>query len=59
MRVFVFQVSKDLSFHLNNLRAINKNRKHYSDHANNISVHIFLTTLNNQKLRKDLKKFSK
>ena len=41
IRAFVFQVSKELAMHLNNLRAINKNRKHYSDHVNNIPIHTF------------------
>ena len=41
IRVFVFQVSKELAMHLNNLRAINKNRKHYSGYVNNIPIHTF------------------
>ena len=41
VRAFVFQVSKELAMHLNNLRAINKIRKHYSGHVNNIPIHAF------------------
>ena len=41
IRAFVFQVSKELAMHLNNLRAINKNRKHYSEPVNNIPIHTF------------------
>ena len=41
VRAFVFQVSKELAMHLNNLRAINKKRKHYSGHVNNIPIHAF------------------
>ena len=41
VRAFVFQVSKKLAMHLNNLRAINNNRKHYSGHVNNIPIHTF------------------
>ena len=41
IRAFVFQVSKELAMHLNNLRSINKNRKHYSEPVNNIPIHTF------------------
>ena len=41
IRAFVFQVSKEFAMHLNNLRAINKMRKHYSGHVNNIPIHTF------------------
>lgn len=41
VRAFVFQVSKEFAMHLNNLRAINKNRNHYSGHVNNIPIHAF------------------
>ena len=41
IRAFVFQVTKEFAMHLNNLRIINKNRKHYSAYVNNIPIHSF------------------
>jgi hypothetical protein len=34
-------VNKDLAMHLNNLRTINKNRKHLSGYVNAIPIHTF------------------
>jgi hypothetical protein len=34
-------VNKDLAMHLNNLRTINKNRKHLSGYVNAIPIHNF------------------
>ena len=34
-------MSKDLAMHLNNLRAINKKRKHFSGYVNVIQIHTF------------------
>ena len=41
VRAFNFLISKDLAMHLNNLRAINKNRKHLSGYVNAIPIHAF------------------
>ena len=41
IRAFVFKMEKEFAMHLNNLRAINKNRKHFSGHVNNIPIHTF------------------
>ena len=41
VRAFNFLVSKDLAMHLNNLRTINKNRKHLSGYVNAIPIHAF------------------
>ena len=41
VRAFNFLVSKDLAMHLNNLRTINKNRKHLSGYVNAIPIHTF------------------
>lgn len=41
VRCFEMNVSKELAFHLNNLRVINKERKHLSDAVNNIPIHSF------------------
>ena len=55
VRAFVFQVSKDLAFHLNNLRAINKNRKHYSGHVNNIPIHTFFKNFEQPEIKEGFK----
>ena len=55
VRAFVFQVSKDLAFHLNNLRAINKNRKHYSGHLNNIPIHTFFKNFEQPEIKEGFK----
>ena len=41
VRAFNFLVTKDLAMHLNNLRTINKNRKHLSGYVNAIPIHTF------------------
>ena len=41
IRAFNFDISKDLAMHLNNLRSINKNRKHLSGYVNAIPIHGF------------------
>ena len=41
VRAFNFLVNKDLAMHLNNLRTINKNRKHLSGYVNAIPIHTF------------------
>ena len=41
IRAFVFKVTKEFAMHLNNLRAINKKRKHYSEHVNNMPINTF------------------
>ena len=41
IRAFNFIMSKDLAMHLNNLRAINKQRKHFSGYVNAIPIHAF------------------
>lgn len=41
VRAFIFDIPKELAMHLNNLRAINKNRKHYSGAVNNIPIHSY------------------
>ena len=41
IRVFNFDVSKELAMHLNNLRRINKYRKHFSEAVNVIPIHTF------------------
>ena len=41
VRGFNFLVTKDLAMHLNNLRTINKNRKHLSGYVNAIPIHAF------------------
>ena len=41
VRCFNFKVTKELAMHLNNLRAINKNRKHHSGYVNAIPIHTF------------------
>ena len=41
IRAFIFKMEKEFAMHLNNLRVINKNRKHYSGHVNNIPIHTF------------------
>ena len=41
IRAFNFSISKDLAMHLNNLRAINKKRKHFSGYVNAIPIHAF------------------
>ena len=41
VRCFNFKVSKELAMHLNNLRAINKSRKHFSGYVNAIPIHTF------------------
>ena len=41
VRGFNFLMSKDLAMHLNNLRAINKERKHFSGFVNVIPIHTF------------------
>ena len=42
---FAFQVSKEFSMHLNNLRIINKIRKHYQRNVNNISIQSFFKNI--------------
>ena len=41
VRAFNFLVTKELAMHLNNLRTINKNRKHLSGYVNAIPIHTF------------------
>ena len=41
IRAFNFLVTKELAMHLNNLRTINKNRKHLSGYVNAIPIHTF------------------
>lgn len=41
VRCFVMNVPKELAFHLNNLRFINSERKHYSQGVNKIPIHSF------------------
>lgn len=41
VRGFNFLISKELSMHLNNLRSINKYRKHLSGYVNAIPIHTF------------------
>lgn len=41
VRCFIMNVPKELSFHLNNLRFINNERKHYSNGVNTIPIHSF------------------
>ena len=41
VRAFNFLISKDLAMHLNNLRSINKYRKHLSGYVNAIPIHTF------------------
>ena len=41
VRCFIMNVPKELSFHLNNLRFINHERKHYSQGVNTIPIHSF------------------
>ena len=55
VRAFVFQVSKELAFHLNNLRAINKNRNHYSGHVNNIPIHAFFKNFEQPEINEGFK----
>ena len=41
VRGFNFLISKELAMHLNNLRSINKYRKHLSGYVNAIPIHTF------------------
>ena len=41
VRAFIMKVNKDLAFHLNNLRIINNERKHFSEAVNQIPIHTF------------------
>lgn len=41
VRCFIMDLPKEIVFHLNNLRNINKERKHYSSAVNNIPIHTF------------------
>ena len=55
VRAFVFQVSKELAMHLNNLRAINKQRKHFSEHVNVIPIHTFFKNFEQPELSEGFK----
>ena len=55
VRAFVFNVPKELAMHLNNLRAINKNRKHLSDHVNVIPIHAFYKNFQQPELSEGFK----
>ena len=55
IRAFVFQVSKELAMHLNNLRDINKFRKHYSGPVNNIPIHSFFKNYEEPKTQEGFK----
>ena len=59
IRAFVFQVSKELAMHLNNLRAINKKRQHYSGHVNNIPIHAFFKNYQEPKISEGFKEIVK
>lgn len=41
VRCFIMDVDKELAFHLNHLREIDNERKHYSNAVNNIPIHSF------------------
>ena len=41
VRAFNLDIPKELAMHLNNLRSINKNRKHLSGYVNAIPIHSF------------------
>ena len=41
VRCFIMDVDKELAFHLNNLREIDTERKHYSEAVNKIPIHTF------------------
>ncbi len=59
IRAFVFQVSKELAMHLNNLRAINKKRQHYSGHVNNIPIHAFFKNYQEPEISEGFKEIVK
>ena len=59
IRAFVFQVSKELAMHLNNLRAINKKRQHYSGHVNYIPIHAFFKNYQEPEISEGFKEIVK
>ena len=50
VRAFIMKVNKDLAFHLNNLRIINNERKHFSEAVNQIPIHTFFKNYEEPKL---------
>ena len=50
VRAFIMKVNKDLAFHLNNLRIINNERKHFSEAVNQIPIHTFFKNYEEPKI---------
>lgn len=59
IRCFIMDINKEFAFHLNNLRNINMERKHYSSAVNNIPIHTFFKYYEEPKLTEGIEEVVK